>query len=109
MDASTHQATIGRFTAACQADARIVAAFLGGSYAAGRADEHSDLDLYLVVEDAAYDAFFAERRTFMEQLGTPARSRRAPSHWRYAPDAGRAVQSHPPNGSRRQNSLRASG
>ncbi len=71
MDTSTHQATIGRFTAACQADARIVAAFLGGSYAAGRADEHSDLDLYLVVEDAAYDAFFAERRTFMEQLGAP--------------------------------------
>jgi predicted nucleotidyltransferase len=71
MDTSTHQATIGRFTAVCRADARIVAAFLGGSYAAGRADEHSDLDLYLVVEDATYDAFFAERRTFMEQLGAP--------------------------------------
>ena len=66
-----YHAVIGRFTTACQADARIVAAFLGGSLAAGNVDEYSDLDLYLIVEDEAYEAFFAERRTFMHQLGNP--------------------------------------
>lgn len=36
---------------------------------AGTADQHADTDVYLVVYDDAYDAFFAERRTFMGRLG----------------------------------------
>jgi hypothetical protein len=62
---------LGRFMAACREDTRIVAAFLGGSHAAGTADEYSDLDLYLIVGDKDYDTFFAERRTFMGHLGEP--------------------------------------
>ena len=47
MDAQTiqlpqnHQAVIDRFVTACQADERVVAAFLGGSYARGAADAYS--------------------------------------------------------------------
>jgi predicted nucleotidyltransferase len=67
----THQAILNRFVAACQADARVVAAFLGGSYARGAADAYSDLDLYLVTSDEGYAGFFAEREAFMHQLGTP--------------------------------------
>ncbi|HUS14496.1 MAG TPA: aminoglycoside 6-adenylyltransferase [Chloroflexia bacterium] len=66
------QAVIDRFVAACEADPRVVAAFLGGSLAAGTADAYSDLDLYLITTDAAYEAVVAEGRTFMDQLGGPA-------------------------------------
>lgn len=66
-----HQAVVARFVAACQADERVIAAFLGGSYAAGTADAHSDLDLYVVMSDQTYAGFLAERRAFIEQLGRP--------------------------------------
>ena len=62
-------AALDRFMAASREDTRVVAAFLGGSHAAGTADEYSDLDLYLIVGDQNYDTFFAERRTFLGQLG----------------------------------------
>ena len=64
-----HQALLDRFLAACQTDERIVAAFLGGSYARGAADASSDLDLGLITTDAASEAFFAERETFLRRLG----------------------------------------
>lgn len=60
-----------RFTSACEADPRIVAAFLGGSFASGKADAYSDLDIYLVTTDATYGDFFAQRREFMRGLGEP--------------------------------------
>lgn len=66
---SSHQALVDRFLAACQADKRIVAAFLGGSYARGTADAYSDLDLGLITTDAASEHFFAERETFLRRLG----------------------------------------
>ena len=66
-----HQAIADRFVAACRADARVVAAFLGGSYARGVADAQSDLDLYLITTDEAYADFFAERAAFIRQLGEP--------------------------------------
>jgi hypothetical protein len=61
--------TLERFVAACREDRRVVSAFLGGSHAAGTADEYSDLDLYLIVGDQNYDTFFAERRAFLGRLG----------------------------------------
>jgi predicted nucleotidyltransferase len=64
-----HQALIGRFVAACQTDDRVVAALLIGSYAKGKADAYSDLDLYLITTDAAYESVFAERRAFLQRLG----------------------------------------
>ena len=62
---------LNRFMAVCGEDARVVAAFLGGSHAAGTADEYSDLDLYLIVDDKYYDTFFAGRRAFLGHLGEP--------------------------------------
>ncbi len=66
-----HQVVMNRFVAVCQADERVVAAFLGGSYARDAADAYSDLDLYLITTDEAYDDFFAEREAFMRRLGEP--------------------------------------
>jgi predicted nucleotidyltransferase len=66
-----HQVVMSRFVAACQADERVVAAFLGGSYARDAADAYSDLDLYLITTDEAYDDFFAGRESFIRRLGEP--------------------------------------
>jgi hypothetical protein len=68
---SKQQAVIPRFVQACQTDERVVAAFLGGSFAKGTADAYSDLDLYLVIKEEAYDNFFRERESFVRQLGEP--------------------------------------
>jgi len=66
-----HQVVVNRFVAACQADERVVAAFLGGSYARGTADAYSDLDLGLITTDEAYDDFFAAREAFIQLLSAP--------------------------------------
>lgn len=71
MSADAHTRLIDRFTAACREDGRVVAAFLGGSLAAGAADEFSDLDLYLITSEKDYQDFFGERRGFMQRLGDP--------------------------------------
>ena len=41
------QAVINRFVVACQSDERVVAAFLGGSYARDVTDAYSDIDFGL--------------------------------------------------------------
>ena len=66
-----HQGFVNRFAAACQADERVVAAFLGGSYVKGMADAYSDLDLSLITTDAAYAEFCATREAFLRLLGEP--------------------------------------
>src|SRR5205823_3683423 len=66
-----HQLVLNRFVAACQADERVVAAFLGGSYAKGTADAYSDLDLGLIITDEAYGDFKASRQAFIRRLGEP--------------------------------------
>ena len=66
-----HQVVIDRFVAACQADERVVAAFLGGSYARGTADAYSDVDLGLITTDAAYETFLTGREAFIRRLGEP--------------------------------------
>ena len=66
-----HQVVIDRFVAACQADERVVAAFLVGSNAKGTADAYSDLDLYLITPDEAYEDFIAGREAFIRLLGEP--------------------------------------
>jgi predicted nucleotidyltransferase len=67
-----HRVIVDRFVAACQADERVAAAFLVGSYARGTADAYSDLDLYLVTADEAYEDFVAGREAFVRLLGEPA-------------------------------------
>jgi predicted nucleotidyltransferase len=66
-----HGDVISRFTDACGADDRIVAAFLAGSYATGTADAHSDLDLGVITTDEAFADVIADRRALISQLGTP--------------------------------------
>jgi predicted nucleotidyltransferase len=66
-----HQDVVDRFIAACQTDERIVAAFLGGSYANGVADKFSDLDLFFITTDEAYEDFLSERKAFIRLLGEP--------------------------------------
>ncbi len=68
---ANHKFIVDRFVTACQADARIVAAFLGGSYATGAADAHSDLDLYVITTDEAYEEFLAGRAAFVHRIGEP--------------------------------------
>lgn len=67
-----HQKMLDCFLLACQADDRISAAFLIGSNAKGKADEHSDLDLCIAVTDEAYEDFVATRDAFVRRLGEPA-------------------------------------
>jgi len=67
----TYQVIIDHFVAACQADARVVAAFLRGSYASGTADAYSDLDLGLITTDEAYEDLITGREAFIRLLGEP--------------------------------------
>jgi predicted nucleotidyltransferase len=62
-------AMISRFVAACQADERVVAAMLYGSYAEGTHDVYSDLDLGLLTTDEAHESFLVGRTDFLRQLG----------------------------------------
>lgn len=66
-----HQIIMDRFISACQTDPRVVAALHVGSYAKGLADEHSDLDLYVITADDDYKDFIANRSAFIERLGEP--------------------------------------
>jgi predicted nucleotidyltransferase len=66
-----HQVVLDRFVQACQSDERIVAALLVGSYIKGKADKHSDLDLYVITRDEAYDDFVSRRESFVRLLGEP--------------------------------------
>jgi hypothetical protein len=65
-----HQrAFIERFVNACQADERVVAAFLGGSPVKGYADAYSDVDLCVITTEEAFEEFYKEREAFLRSLG----------------------------------------
>ena len=66
-----HQNIMDRFITACQTDDRVVAALHVGSYVKGLEDEHSDVDLFLIIKDDAYNDFNANREAFVRQLGEP--------------------------------------
>jgi predicted nucleotidyltransferase len=66
-----HQIIMDRFITACQTDDRVAAALHVGSYVKGLADEHSDLDLYVITSDDGYEDFTANRAAFIRQLGEP--------------------------------------
>ena len=68
---ANHQPFVNRFVKACQEDDRIIVALLVGSYVKGLADEHSDLDLYLITTEHAYTEFIANHTTFIQQIGEP--------------------------------------
>lgn len=60
---------VDAFATAAESDSRVVASFIGGSYADGTWDAHSDLDLYVIVEDDEYESFFHDRRHLLESMG----------------------------------------
>lgn len=66
-----HRDTIIRFLALCGEDDRILAAFLGGSHARNETDRFSDLDLFFVTTDEAYEDFLAGKESFIRRLGEP--------------------------------------
>jgi len=66
-----YRVVLNRLLEVCEADKRVRAVFLVGSYVRGTADEHSDLDFYLITADDGYDSFLAGRQEFVRQLGQP--------------------------------------
>jgi predicted nucleotidyltransferase len=66
---SLHRAFVDRFVQVCQADARVLAACLIGSYAQGKADRYSDIDLMVITTDDASEEFYRQRETFLRSLG----------------------------------------
>jgi predicted nucleotidyltransferase len=66
---SLHDNFVHRFLGACQADERILAACLIGSYASGKADPYSDIDLMVVTTDGDYEEFYRQRESFLRSLG----------------------------------------
>ena len=66
-----HQVITSRLVSASKADERVIAAFIGGSYARGTTDVYSDLDFGLIVTDEGYDEFIAGREAFIHLLGEP--------------------------------------
>lgn len=52
------------------ADERVLAVFLAGSHGRGEADEYSDVDVLVVVPEAAQQAFLADWNTLSDAIGT---------------------------------------
>lgn len=73
MGIAESHAAIERFQRASEQDVLVVAAFLGGSYAAGTAREDSDIDLYVVTKPKHYRRFISRRVEFIESWGAPAK------------------------------------
>jgi hypothetical protein len=69
---AAQQDLIARAHAVAAADSRIVAAWLGGSFAAGTADAYSDIDLNCAITDESADWFTAHWDELARQI-TPER------------------------------------
>jgi hypothetical protein len=64
-------AVIDALIAAARADPHISVLWLQGSLARGDDDPFSDIDAYLAIDDAAFDAFWNARLQFLVGLGRP--------------------------------------
>jgi predicted nucleotidyltransferase len=71
---------IQRATSVLGSDERVVAAWLAGSLGRGDADAYSDIDLWVVVLDAAMAGVGEGRRRFVEVLGRPILISEAPQN-----------------------------
>lgn len=60
-----------RITDALEADPRVTAVWLSGSFGRNVEDAWSDLDLYIAVDDDAFAAFLDERDQFYRRIGDP--------------------------------------
>ena len=66
-----HRGLLERAFARFRDDIRALGLVLGGSLARGGADFYSDVDLYVVVWDGAFEDVFAERNSTAEAVGSP--------------------------------------
>jgi len=66
-----HRVLLERAFAWFRDDIRAVGLVVGGSLARGGVDFYSDLDLYVVVRDGAFEDIFAERNSTAEAVGLP--------------------------------------
>jgi hypothetical protein len=62
---------LARFRSYCETDPLVLAAFLGGSFAAGRAREDSDIDVYVISTEEDYAELWARRIDFVRPMGEP--------------------------------------
>jgi len=62
---------IARFRAYCENEPLVLAAFLGGSFAARRAREESDVDVYVISTEDRYAELWARRLDFVRPMGEP--------------------------------------
>jgi predicted nucleotidyltransferase len=68
-DADPRDLLVDRLIAVGAADARVVAVFEGGSRARGESDEHSDIDVTVLVTDDALDEILGDKATFVGSIG----------------------------------------
>ena len=66
-----HRELLERAFAYFRDDIRIVGLVVGGSLARGGVDFYSDLDLYVVVRDVAFEDVFTEKTSSAEAVGSP--------------------------------------
>jgi predicted nucleotidyltransferase len=66
-----HRKLLERAVERFQNDARIIGLVVGGSLAHETADFYSDVDLYVVVRDGAFDEVFAERDANAKSVDSP--------------------------------------
>lgn len=63
-----HEAFLEELTAKAAADPRIHAAWLAGSFGRGEADRYSDVDLHLLLDDDAAEAFKADVEAWLSSV-----------------------------------------
>ena len=66
---TSRTAILAALTSLAETDPRIEALWLQGSLATRQADSFSDIDAYLAVSDAYFDAVWAERESLLQRLG----------------------------------------
>jgi predicted nucleotidyltransferase len=66
-----HRKLLERAVERFRDDARVAGLVVGGSLAHGAADFYSDVDLYAIVRDEAFDEVFAERDAAAKSVGSP--------------------------------------
>lgn len=65
-----HQAFVDSALPILAADPRVLGVAAAGSWISGTMDDHSDVDLVVVVEASSVEAVSAERRAILDRLGT---------------------------------------
>src|ERR671911_221465 len=60
---------LARVSSVLEADARVTCAWLSGSYGRGEADEWSDLDLHVAVDDEQFEPFIADHKALFARCG----------------------------------------